>query len=395
MKRSLLLLTAVAVFVAAGAIGIWTDLSHPGALIGDVVFSTWLAAVLAVGSVIAWRHPSNMVGWLFVGAAVILAMALASKGYAWAAYHSDLELPGRQPAAWLSHWLALPGGGLLLFAMILFPAGHLPSHRWRWPARILGAAFVVAALGPMFKAGPIDGLGKVANPYAAPWGDGLWALSQIAQPVAAGAVAALIVSLVLRSRRGELVERQQIKWITYALAMLPIAFFASQAVQIVDQSREDWMGFAVIMVALVSVPVAIGVAILRYRLYDIDLVVNRTIVYVLLTAFLGGAYAGGVTVVQTLIPIARGNDLTVAASTLAMAALFQPARRRIQRWIDHLFYRRKYDAQRTIDAFSSRLRDEIDLDSLENELMDVVFRTMQPSHLSVWVTQGRIAGDRA
>jgi hypothetical protein len=157
----------------------------------------------------------------------------------------------------------------------------------------------------------------------------------------------------------------------------------SQLVQSIDESEDQFLGFGIIVAGLLTVPIGLGVAILRYRLYDVDRVVNRTIVYAILTAFLGSAYIAGVTLMQAVLPIERNSDLAIAASTLAMAALFQPARRRIQGFIDHYFYRRKYDAQRTIDEFSSKLRDEIDLDALNEELVGVVSKTMQPSHLSV------------
>jgi hypothetical protein len=393
--RRIALLILVGAFVAVGMLGIWVDLQQPGSLIGNIVFSTWLAAVLAVGALIVWRHPDNAVGWLFVVASVTMAIALTSKSYAWAAYFGGLDLPARTVAAWLSHWLAVPAAGLLLFAMLLFPAGRLPSPRWHWPSRVLAMAFVLAAVGPMFKPGAIDGLRNVQNPYSTSWGDLAWTVSQVSQPIVVVLAGALILSLVLRSRRADLVQRQQIKWVAYAVAMLPVVFAASAVAQAIDKSHDDVAGFAIIVLGLLAIPIAIGLAILRYRLYEVDLVVNRTIVYVLLTIVLGATYVGGVALFQAIIPVAKENDIAVAASTLAIAALFQPVRRWIQGWIDHLFYRRKYDAQRTIDAFSGRLRDEIDLDALNDELARIVSRTMQPSHLSVWLLSNTKVGDQS
>jgi hypothetical protein len=385
MKRYAWLLGAMVAFIAIGTLGIWLDTRHPGALIGDAIFGAWCASIIAVGGLIVWRHPRNRVGWLLVVAALTLAVSLASKSYAWTAYFGNVDLPARSLMAWLSHWLSVPAGGCLIVAMILFPQGRLPSPRWRWPMRVLIAAFILATVGPMFKPGAIDGLRSVQNPFATSWGDIVWTASQVSQPIAAAGAAALIVSLVIRSRRATLVERQQIKWISYAVAILPVAFALSNVAQVLDHSEEDWLGFGIIVAGLLAFPAAIGVAILRYRLYDIDLVVNRTIVYLLLTVLLAVVYLGGVTLLQGLIGFGGDSDLAVAASTLAVAGLFQPARRRIQGFIDHYFYRRKYDAQRTVDEFSSKLRDEIHLDAMHDELIDVVHQTMHPSHVSVWV----------
>jgi hypothetical protein len=385
MRRHLGVLLTVLAFVAIGCLGIWLDLQRTDQLVGNAVFASWLATVLAVGAVICWQQPRHNVGRLLMAAALAAAVALTAKSYAAVALIEGRTLPAPELAAWISHWLAIPAAGLVLFAMILFPEGRLPSTRWRPAMPVLGAAFVLASAGPMFKPGPIDGLGGVRNPYATSWGDALWDISQMAQPIAVAAFFALIVSFALRTRRGTASERQQIKWVAYAVAMVPAIMLLSQLVQSFDKSNEQWLGFLINMAALLTVPIAIGVAILRYRLYDVDLVVNRTIVYVLLTAFLGGAYVGGVTLMQALVPIDKDSDLAIAASTLIMAALFQPARRRIQGFIDHYFYRRKYNAERTVDEFSSRLRDEIDLSSLNGELVDVVARTMQPTHVSVWL----------
>ena len=385
MKERIALGIALLMFAVIGALGFVLDLARPDDLVGNLIFSTWLLAVLVVGALIVWKHPRHRVGWLFVVAAISIAGALVSKSYAAGAYIDGKDLPAPGWAAWLSHWMAIPAAGLLVIAMILFPDGRLPSDRWRRFLPIIVGAFVLAALGPMFKPGPIDGLPGVDNPLGTPWGETVWNISQIAQPIAAATVLCLVVSLILRSRRADLVERQQIKWVAYSLAVLPIAILVSQIAQTFDDSPEEWLGFLLIVAGLLAVPVAIGMAILRYRLFEIDLVVNRTLVYGSLTAILGLIYFGGVTLIQSVLPVGEDNQLSVAASTLAVAGLFRPLRRRIQGFIDHYFYRRKYDAQRTIDDFSSRLRDEIDLDALNTELVGVVSRTMQPTHVSIWV----------
>lgn len=385
MRGRLALVGALVLFVALGAVGIILDLERPEDLVGNLIFSTWLIALILVGALVVWRRPHHAVGWLFVSASVIMAISLTSKSYALAAYADGRDLPAPGFAAWLSSWAPLPAAGLLLLAMILFPDGRLPSSRWRRSLPILAGAFVLATIGPMFRPGPIDGLPSVDNPYGTAWGDLIWDVSQIAQPIAAGAVFCLVASLILRSRRADLVERQQIKWVAYSLGALPLAFIVSQVVQTFDDSPEEVLGFLIIMAGLLAVPAAIGMAILRYRLFEIDLVVNRTIVYLVLSAILGLVYVGGIALIQSVLPLAADNQLAVAASTLAVAGLFRPLRRRVQGFIDHYFYRRKYDAQRTIDEFSTKLRDEIDLDTLNHELVGVVSRTMQPTHVSIWV----------
>jgi len=203
---------------------------------------------------------------------------------------------------------------------------------------------------------------------------------------ALGLIAA--ASLLVRLRRSKGVESQQVKWFTYAVAVLAtsatLAYVVSESMGVVWL---DWVSSVLVIVSVVGLPVAVGIAILRYHLYNIDLIINRTLVYVTLTAVLAGLYLGIIVVLQSLFRTltGEGSQLVVVASTLAIATLFNPLRRRIQGFIDRSFYRRKYDAVKTLEAFSSKLRDETDLDALRLDLVGVVRETMQPAHVSMWL----------
>jgi hypothetical protein len=272
----------------------------------------------------------------------------------------------------------------------LFPTGRLLSPRWRpvaWLAGTATAAFTVLAalqanLGPVgdpLIANPI-GVAGLENPEESTVGVALLVLLTVLMLVAFG-------SLVLRFRRSRGEERQQLKWFTYAAALLPLFVLAD--------FLPGAVGDLASAVPIVVLPVAAGIAILRYRLYDIDRLINRTLVYGLLTALLAGVYAGAVLILGQLFGgVARDPpSWAVAGATLAVAALFQPARRRIQAVVDRRFNRRKYNTAQTIEAFSARLRDQVDLDTLSAEVLAVVDQTMQPTTASLWLHAGGTAGE--
>jgi hypothetical protein len=354
---------------------------------GSLVLLLGFSAFMVVGALIVAHRPSNAIGWIFTAIGLLAATALPAGEYVTYAYWTR---SGSLPAAILVAWAMLGGTWYLTMALalvftpLLFPTGHLLSPRWRpvaWLAGAATAAFtVLATLQPNLARAP----GRViANPIgAAAVGNleesrvGVVLLSLMGVLMLAG-----FGALVVRFRRSRGDERQQLKWITYAGGLLPLAVLAYLLPEVV--------GTVVFAVPLVFLPVAIGIAILRYRLYDIDRLINRTLVYGLLTAMLAGIYAGAVLVLGQVFGGVGGDppSWVVAGATLTVAALFQPARRRIQAVVDRRFNRRKYNAAKTVEAFSLRLRDEVDLDALSAELLAVADQTMQPTTASLWLRQ--------
>jgi hypothetical protein len=356
-----------------------------GVGVGTEVF-IWAVAVVfvVVGWLIASRHPDNAIGWLFLGAAVAAGLGTLSAAYAdyWVDAGAGPELIGRT-AAWYESlswipWILAPS----TFLLLLFPDGHLLSRRWRrvaWCAGLgMAGGFVTQGLTP----GGLEDYPHVTNPYGVDSSvlDPLTGLSFLLIAVGvAGSSASLIVRF--RRARGEL--RQQIKWLAFAGVVAAVTL-------LVGTLGYDVLGEAVaniaIMLSVLGLPLAAGIAILRYRLYDIDVVINRALVYGGLTATLAGTYLGSVLLLQLVLSgLTGGSGLAVAASTLAVAALFRPARARIQDAVDRRFFRRKYDAQRTLETFTARLRDQVSLDALSDELRDVVTDTMKPAHVSIWM----------
>ncbi|MET0207123.1 MAG: hypothetical protein ABW228_08100, partial [Thermoleophilaceae bacterium] len=265
------------------------------------------------------------------------------------------------------------------FLLLLFPNGRLPSRRWRPVAWCAGLGIALVFMGDFTDPGQLEDYPEVVNAYGvdSPVLDlveGIGALLLLVALVGSP------LSLVLRYRRAGYEERQQIKWLALAGAMAAATFMIAL---VAWELLTEGVANAAIMLSVVALPVAAGVAILRHRLYDIDVVINRTLVYGALTATLGGAYVGSVLLLQLVL--SPSSDLAIAASTLAVAALVRPARSRIQELVDRRFYRRRYDAQRTLEAFAARVRDEVELPALTGELATVVHQTMQPAHVSLWL----------
>ncbi len=344
-----------------------------------------------LGALIASRRPRNSIGWIFCFVAVSLGVLSAAYGYAdYALYVRDDPLPGAVLAAWVTNWL--PSAAVFVavcFLFLLFPDGRPASPRWRpvvWALAAVGAAAVLAsALEPRIFTFP-----TVENPL------GLGGSAGRAADVANDltdflAIPTFLVSLAsmisrLRGARGR--ERLQLKWVAYAAALTATSFAASFAAGALTgwQPASDAF-FLLGVVGFAGLPVAAGVAILRHRLYGIDLLINRTLVYATLTAALALVYVGGVISLQYVFRAVTGGEsqLAVVASTLAIAALFNPLRRRIQAFVDRSFYRRKYDAARTLESFSARLRDETELEVLEDDLLEVIAETVQPAHAGLWI----------
>ena len=353
-----------------------------------VVLATVGAAT--AGAVLASRRPAHPVGWLLL-AFGLLAQALTSAAEGYARY-GLLARPGALPAASHLGTLAsatfVPGLSLIGFILLLTPSGSLPSPRWRWWARVAAAlpvAFLVSWVLGMPQLDPESPLQSVRNPFAVPALAGpLQVVSGIVSPAIALSMVVAALSLVLRFRRARGLERQQLRWLTFAAALAPLAVLVTAVGILTEQLVVA--GWA-IGLYLALLPLAIGAAIARYRLYDLDRIISRTLAYGLLTVLLGLGYAGLVLGLGQLL--GRESSLVVAAATRAVAGLFQPARRRVQRAVDRRFNRRRYDAARTIQGFSARLRQQTDLDNLTGELLAVVDQTMQPTQVSLWLRPRR------
>jgi hypothetical protein len=324
-----------------------------------------------IGAYVAFRRPKNAVGWVLCGMGVVFEVLAFSGAYAdYSLFAQPGSLPGGKVMGSVTAWTVGPSvrrGAVLL--VLLFPDGKLLDRAWWavvWMA-VCGAA-LVSLWWATWPGGTVEALGRV--------GGASLTLSCVAA----------VISVFVRLQNAEARERQQLKWFAYAAAVFLGTFFLMDGA---GQIGGPWGVFIVIVTGLLGIPVAVGIAILRYRLYDIDVIINRTLVYGSLTAMLVLVYFGGVTATQALFRTLTGQEqqpqLAIVASTLVIAALFNPLRRRIQSFIDRRFYRRKYDAAKTLEAFSSKLRDETDLDALNGELVSVVREAMQPAHVSLWL----------
>ena len=348
-------------------------------------------AFSTVGALVGSRLDRNPIGWLFCAEGLALSIAGTSESYAAQALEAPGSLPPGNVAAWVSNW---SGGALLIaplvFVFLLFPEGRLSSRRWRLVAWLAATALGVSVLISAFGPGPLSNRESVTNPF------GIEALGPISGLLFQSSFFLLLVTLIasaicmvsrLRRARGK--ERQQLKWLASSAALLGVAFVVGPITWSIP-SVPELLWPLMFLVALSSLPVSAGIAILRHRLYDIDLIINRTLVYGALSAVLALVYVVGVAGVGGLVRGLTGqerNNFVVAASTLAVAALFRPARSRVQAFIDRSFYRQKYDAVRTLEVFSTRLREEIDLESLSTELLGVVQDTMQPARVSLWLRE--------
>jgi hypothetical protein len=334
-----------------------------------------------VGAVLASRRPRHPVGWLLLALGLLVVAAGVATGYArYGLLVRPGTLPGAVYAAAYNSVGLLPIAPCLGFVLLLTPTGSLPSARWRWWARTAAAAPLVAVVSLVLLpfAQPYQ---SVANPLAvAALTNPLEAIAAVTLVVTGLAILVAAWSLVVRFRRARGLERQRLHWVALAAVLTAIVVLAIVALMAAGiDAPIDWL----LGVCMVLLPLAIGAAILRYRLYDLDRIISRTLAYGALTVLLGGGYAGVVLGFGQLL--GRNSSLVVAGATLAVAAVFQPARRRVQVAVDRHFNRRRYNAARTIQAFSARLRQEVDLDTLAAELMSVVDRTMEPTTVSLWL----------
>ena len=365
----------------------------------DLLVSVPFLAFPLVGALIASRRPHNPIGWICLAVGLLWMLLGLFDYYGVYGLVKPDTVPFPVVIYALVEWLWLPTVGLLaIYLLLLFPDGRLPSRRWRPLAWLSGAVIVLLAVVSVLAPRELADLEGVRNPFGlegAPW---LVDAEIVLLLLFVACILASAVSLILRYRHSGGEVREQIKWIALAGSIVGLLLSTVLGLIIVSEvmrgsggSTPLWLQVVlfVMLLSFTGVPVAIGFAVLRYRLYDIDLLINRTLVYGSLTVSLAVVYFGGVTVTQAIFRALTGQEqqpqLAIVVSTLVIAALFNPLRRRIQSFIDRRFYRRKYDATKTLEAFSARLRQETDLEALNAELVGVLRETMQPAHVSLWL----------
>lgn len=369
-----------------------SDPYRPVEVRGSLVDLFWVAALLslpAVGALILARRPANRIGWILCGMGVAFGIGLFSTEYGtYAEVVEGAALPARSLVAWFSISFRFVFFLPVLF-LLLFPDGRPASRFWLWVVRVALGVLALGLIGDAFLPGRIESAGGVSNPIGIEGLEGpLSALLWIAD-TAIGflfLLAAWAPFARFRTAAGE--QRQQLKWVAYATLL----FILWALVSVVLESRYEGASEPIGILGFPLIAGAVGISILKHRLYDIDLIVNRTLVYVSLSALLLGIYFASVFGLQLLTaPITRESDLAVAASTLVAAALFRPARRRVQTFIDRRFYRKKYDSGKAVDTFAARLRDEIELEVVHSDLLSVVRDTVQPLHAAIWLPDEKVA----
>ena len=397
-RRAALGLLAACVLLAAGSLlflalnGSTTHSNTIGEPVVDALFGLVYLSFPAVGAAIAVRHPDNTIGWLFLAAGVGAQVEDATLGYAtYTLVKEPGALPGGDVAALIADTVWIPTmAAAISLLLLLFPTGRPPSRRWNVLIWIVGLSIAAYSIGTLLNPGPLYYFEGVDNPLGVEAAaDFLKRVVDLSGGPFLLTTLAAVGALTLRFRRSTGVERAQLKWLVYTAVLIALltpmtVAFGNREVRLAGILVSDFIYGLIVGL----IPLAVGVAILRYRLYDIDVVINRTLVYGALTATLAVTYLGSVLLLQLLLNGVTGDSgFAVAGSTLAVAALFRPARARIQALVDRRFYRHKYDAARTIEGFGARLRDEVELDALATDLRSVVSDTMQPAHVSVWLRQ--------
>jgi hypothetical protein len=358
---------------------------------GDTWYTLAFSAFPPVGVVVASRRPENPIGWLFCAIGLANGLFFFSDEYV---VHALTIRPGALPGvawlAWSQLWTVFAMWSLMFFSLMLFPTGRLPSPRWRPVAWVLAGVFALVTVLFVVKPGPLEGIEPpVHNPTGIGAAAGIIGVVEVAVlPIVVLVVLAAPAAVLVRFWRSRGAERQQIKWLAFAAGLwVGVAALDALNQQVLRSPAVDHATDVLFGAAVAPIPIAVGIAVLKYRLWDIDLLINRTLVYGSLTATLALVYAGGVVGLQAAFRTLSGQEsaLAVVASTLAIAALFGPLRRRVQALVDRRFYRRKYDAASTLAAFNAQLRDETDLDTLGDDLVGVARGTMQPEHVSLWL----------
>ena len=364
---------AAVIMLASALLGVLALLTLDSAPSDFVLFPA-LVAFIVSGWLLAVRVPANAVGWLLLLTSLGLSLLPWTALSAWLiAHHAGA---GRWLAGLSNSLFVFIVGGLGMLLPLLFPDGRLPSQGRRWRVVLwCDIGFMFFAAFNVFDTGKLDLPAlhqQVQNPFAVEW---LTKVIAICVPMLFVGYVGSFSSVIVRWRGADAGQRAQMKWVIFTLGLAPIPFML--------HDWAYWLSNITMTVILPLVPVAVAVSVLRYRLYDIDRVISRAVAYVLVTGLLVGVYIGCIALAEAVLPV--GSSLGVAASTLAVAALFQPVRRRIQTAVDHRFNRQRYDASRTIDAFAVRLRDEVDPDLVRHDLLHVASQAIQPASISLWV----------
>ncbi len=392
LRRGILVFDIVLVTITV-ALGL-LDGFLGGAVVFIVLFAAMALGLGAIGALIVARQQGNAVGWLFLLSSAGVALSNVSFEYlALSQDHYALALPGTVLAAWLNTWVMLPAlVSMVVVVPLLFPTGHLPSPRWRPVGLLAIAGLVSTTIGAATVPGPLDTVG-VDNPIGIRPPEPIVAIAGAIDTVSGIVLFSLTVAaLVWRYRHGTPRERLQLRWFAYPAALAVIGIGLSNLVEAGPVSDAAWIGA---LVAVTTLPFAVGIAILRHQLFDIDRIVSRTVSYAIVTGILGATFAGIVIALDTgLSSLASGNSLAVAGATLVVFALFQPLRRRIQAAVDRRFDRARYDGDRLLTALGERLRNEVDLPTIREEVLGTVDAAVRPSGVWLWL-RGPDAGGGA
>jgi hypothetical protein len=410
---------SVAMFVAGFVFALLTlNVADPvawtstGGIDGLLIFLPFLAFPI-VGALVASKSPENPIGWICLTAGLFWMFIVVSDPLTAYSLATTGSAPGPVMFDALTLWSwALPLGLLGTFMVMLFPDGRLPSRRWRPLAFLSGVAILLTSVSLTLEPGPLPHRGGVRNPLGIegqPW---VQSVGSACILLLALCILASALSLIWRYRHSDMEARQQIKWLAFAASFVGVTYLSALIGGIffvpeylfTEGKTPVWISliFNLVLISFAGIPTAIGIAVMKYRLYDIDILINRTLVYGSLTATLAALYFGGVVATQAVFRTLTGQEqqpqLAIVISTLAIAALFGPLRRRIQNVIDRRFYRRKYDAARILGDFGARLREDVDLQTLNDDLLEVVRETVQPAHVSLWLRDReentRMQGDR-
>ena len=394
MRRGRVAMVLFATTMALTAAAAWLHLTAERTTIADEWGLPGAEGMLAVATAfvgfVILRRTSNPTGWIFTAMGLGSAAQYLTEEYSKAALAAGASLPGPATAAWIAEWIWVPLVGSVGLLLLVFPDDRIESR----PGRVIASFLVVGAFMSFLAAAflsPMVATWNVPNPYhlggtSQDQADVVFIVAVLLMMLSAVAAA---VRLITRLKRATGIRRQQLKWFAYA------AIFASISMVFSALPATTAVASKFTVFGIISIAVASAIAVLKYRLYDIDLVINRTLVYASLTAVLGAIYVGLVFGLQTaLAPFTAESDLAIAGSTLAVAALFRPARTRVQDFIDRRFYRRKFDAEQTVSEFSERLRDQVDLTSITFQLTDAIRETVQPTQVSVWLRSEAVPAER-